>query len=133
VPLLLGGPPVRGSVRPFHKISFIVWAALTGVQILAHLGGVRDSYAREYVLALPGAAEIEGHTCAGVPGRSARGAVVIGSVRVGVAVGSVRVGVAVALVALPDFGPCQRYHFGHRHRRPPEFAYVLTRESVRGP
>jgi hypothetical protein len=54
---------------------------------------VRDSYAREYLLALP---EVQSDAGAGVPGRSARGALVVGSVLVGI---------AVVLVALPDFGP----------------------------
>lgn len=116
VVLLLGGPSSRDSVLPFHKISFIVWAALTGVHILAHLRGVRDSYAREYLLSLP---EVQGD--AGVPGRASRAAAIGGSVAVGL---------AVTLIALPDFGPWQRYHFGHHHRHLPA---LITPAAVRAP
>ena len=37
VALLFAGPSSRSALLPVHKISFIVWAAVTGVHLLAHL------------------------------------------------------------------------------------------------
>jgi len=37
VALLFAGPASRDSLLPIHKVSFIVWAAFTGVHVLAYL------------------------------------------------------------------------------------------------
>ncbi len=37
VALLLVGPSSRSTLLPIHKISFIVWVAVTAIHVLAHL------------------------------------------------------------------------------------------------
>ena len=98
VALLFAGPSSRSALLPVHKISFFVWAAVTGVHLLAHLPSV------------PGA--LRGDLAAGstlgpsLPGRSGR--------RLALA-GSLVLGVALALLTIPEFSPWMHAHFGHHH------------------
>jgi len=66
VALLFAGPPSRDTLLPWHKATFIVWIAFTGVHVLAHLP------------ALPRALRP-----APLPGRPARAALVAGALLAG--------------------------------------------------
>ena len=68
VALLLAGPPSRDTLLPWHKATFIVWIAFTGVHLLAHLP------------ALPRALRP-----VPLPGRPARAALVAGALLAGTA------------------------------------------------
>lgn len=68
VALLFAGPASRDTLLPWHKATFIVWIAFTGVHVLAHLP------------ALPRALRP-----APLPGRPARAALVAGALLAGTA------------------------------------------------
>lgn len=68
IALLLAGPASRDTLLPWHKATFIVWIAFTGVHVLAHLP------------ALPRALRP-----APLPGRPARAALVAGALLAGTA------------------------------------------------
>jgi hypothetical protein len=60
VALLLIGPSSRGTLLPVHKISFIVWVALTAIHVLGHLPEVQR--------ALFGGRDLRGAVFAGATG-----------------------------------------------------------------
>lgn len=64
VALLFAGPASRDTLLPWHKATFIVWIAFTGVHVLAHLPALRP---------------------APLPGRPARAALVAGALLAGTA------------------------------------------------
>jgi hypothetical protein len=99
VALLIVGPHSRGALVPIHKVSFIVWAALTGLHVLAHLGQAQRSLAGE--LAPAGIAR--GARLAGRDGRliSVAGALVAGAV--------------LALLLVPDFAAWVQWSAHHHH------------------
>jgi hypothetical protein len=60
IALMLSGPSSKDALLPFHKASFIVWIAFTGVHMLGHL------------LELPRPVRADLGRDAGLPGRSLR-------------------------------------------------------------
>ena len=98
VALLFAGPSSRSALLPVHKISFIVWAAVTGVHLLAHLpelpGALRGDFTRRDPLG------------PSLPGRSGRQLALAGSLVLGV---------VLALLTIPEFSPWMHAHFGHHH------------------
>ena len=81
--LLLAGPDSRDAVLPVHKVSFIVWFAVTTLHVLGH------------VLELPGAVGGEYRRATRLRGRAAR------HFALGVAL---LAGVAIAVLLVPHFG-----------------------------
>jgi hypothetical protein len=88
VALLFAGPQSRGSLLPIHKISFIVWAAFTGIHLLAHLPAIPGALRADY-----GTSARLSHDLTGRAGRvlSLAGALVAG--------------VVLAILVIPEFGP----------------------------
>ncbi|HKR99015.1 MAG TPA: hypothetical protein VJU79_05825 [Candidatus Dormibacteraeota bacterium] len=86
IALMVAGPSTRDALLPFHKISFIVWIAFTGVHVLGH------------VLELPRPVRADLGRDARLPGRSLR----LMLVSVALAVGT-----AMGLWALSYTGPWQ--------------------------
>ena len=86
VALLFAGPSSRDTLLPIHKISFIVWAAFTGLHLLGHLpatpGALRGDFGRSKL----------GDD---VPGRSGRLLSLVGALVAGV---------VLAVLVLPEFG-----------------------------
>jgi hypothetical protein len=98
VALMLVGPGSRDPLLLIHKVSFIVWIALTSVHVLAHLGGSYSAIEAEYRPGYRNEVRIAGAT---------KRAVLILTV--------VLAGVILALVAIPEFGAWQ-HGIGHHHR-----------------
>ena len=48
VVLLFAGPQSRDSLLPIHKVSFIVWAAFTGIHLLGHLPAIPKALRADY-------------------------------------------------------------------------------------
>lgn len=99
--LLFEGPAHRGSLVLIHKVSFIVWIAVTALHVLGHLPGLGGT--------LRGATRISDER--GVPGASVRWLTLAGALAAGLVI-------AVALV--PHFsawtapGAVHHHHpFGH--------------------
>lgn len=98
VALLFAGPSSRSALLPLHKVSFIVWLAVTAPHVLAHLpamsAGLRADYGR--------------HTQLGqdLPGRSGRALALAGAIVAGL---------VLALITIPEFAPWMHAHLGH-HR-----------------
>jgi hypothetical protein len=82
--LLLGGPSVRGTLLPIHKISFIVWGPVFVLHVLAHLPATARALRRRR---RPGTPRRE---------TTARGVLVLGALVAGV---------VVALFLAPDIAP----------------------------
>jgi len=98
VALLFVGPSSRSTLLPVHKISFIVWIAVTGLHVLAHLPGLPGALRGDYAArASVGPA---------LPGRSGRQLALAGSLVLGV---------VLALLTVPEFSPWMHAHFGHHH------------------
>jgi len=85
--LLFIGPSSRNTLLPIHKISFIVWAAVTALHVLGHIPGIpamlRADYGRP--------AQLSGD----VTGRSGR-VLALGGALVG--------GAVLAVLVIPEFG-----------------------------
>jgi len=95
--LLLAGPASRNAVLPIHKVSFIVWVALAGVHVLAHVKASWGASRSDLGASGPGAA---------LAGRNGR-LLVLGL--------AVVAGVVLAMLVIPDFASWQHYHhFRHR-------------------
>ncbi len=130
VALLLIGPSSRGTLLPVHKVSFIVWVAVTAVHVLSHLpevaqllsGGRGRSEQRVAVLAeVAGFAErfdgrpIDPWRSIGRPAAGAHGSQ-WRSLRAGRAgralalAGALTMGLVLALLLIPEFGPWLHYH-----------------------
>jgi hypothetical protein len=97
VALMLVGPADRDPLLLIHKVSFIVWVALTAVHVLAHLRGSYASIQAEYRPRRRPGVQIAG---------AARRAILILTVALA--------GVIVALVAIPDFA-AWHHVIGHHH------------------
>ncbi len=98
--LLLAGPSSRDTVLPIHKISFIVWLAVTSLHVLGHL------------LELPRVAAGEYGRGGRVPGRGRRQVLLAAALLAGV---------AVALLLVPHFAAWE-----HRHREPRGEVYPVV-------
>jgi hypothetical protein len=87
VALLFIGPSSRGELLPIHKLSFIVWAAFTGVHLLGHLLELPEQLRADF-------------------GRSAAfsGDVTGRSGRVLALAGALVAGVVLAILVIPEFG-----------------------------
>jgi len=88
VALLFAGPQSRDTLLPIHKVSFIVWAAFTGIHLLGHLPAVPKALRADY-----GTSARLSHDVTGRTGRimSLTGAVVAG--------------VVLAILVIGEFGP----------------------------
>lgn len=88
VALLFAGPQSRDTLLPIHKVSFVVWAAFTGIHVLGHLPAVPRALRADY-----GASAKLGHDATGRAGRvlSLAGALTAGAV--------------LAILVIPEFGP----------------------------
>jgi hypothetical protein len=75
IALMLSGPSSKDALLPYHKASFIVWIAFTGVHVLGHL------------LDLPRPVRADLGREAGLPGRSLRWMLLSVAIAVGVAMG----------------------------------------------
>jgi hypothetical protein len=93
VALLLVGPQSRGLLLPVHKVSFILWLAVTTIHVLGHLGEL----SRTLNAGRDGRPRWNG----GVSGRGGR----ILSVS-----GVLVAGLVLAIVYLPQFGPWLHVH-----------------------
>jgi hypothetical protein len=100
VVLLFGGPGVRGTFFPIHKLSFIVWLAFTALHVLGHLPSLPRSLRGDY-------ARRKG-TPGYLAGRDGR---------VITLVGAVVAGLVIAAVLIPDFSAWTSSHawLGHHH------------------
>jgi hypothetical protein len=99
VALLLEGPASRGQLLLWHKVTFFVWLAATGVHVLGHL------------VELPGSMRAVRRTRDELPGLRP-GA----SGRMLAIWGAIAVGALIAVVLLPDYAAWTSAHFHHfRH------------------
>ncbi len=98
VALMLVGPADRDPLLLIHKVSFIVWVALTAFHVVAHLRGSYASVEAEYRPRRRREVKIAG---------TARRAILI--------LTAVLAGVIVALVAIPEFA-AWHHVIGHHHR-----------------
>jgi hypothetical protein len=87
VALLFVGPSSRGTLLPIHKISFIVWAAFTGIHVLGHLPAVPKALRADYGASAQWSGDVTGR--AG---------------RVLSLAGALVAGVVIAILVIPEFG-----------------------------
>jgi hypothetical protein len=104
VALLFAGPASRQTLLPIHKVSFVLWLALTALHVLAHLPAImpalRADYGRSAQLSRD-SAQLTGD----VRGRAGR-SLALGS--------ALTAGVVLAVLVIPQFGPWLAAHnFGH--------------------
>jgi hypothetical protein len=97
VMLLFEGPNSRSALLPFHKISFIVWIAVTAVHVLGHMPELPASLSKDRV-ARQWSSDPWGST-----GRLISLA--------GVVVG----GFVLAAILIPQYTPWLHAHFHHAH------------------
>jgi hypothetical protein len=88
VALLFAGPQSRGTLLPIHKISFIVWAAFTGIHLLGHLPSIPKALRADYGTAA--------RLSPNVTGRSGR---------VLSLAGALAAGLVLAILVIPEFAP----------------------------
>ena len=88
VALLFAGPQSRDTLLPIHKVSFVVWAAFTGIHVLGHLPAVPTALRADY-----GASAQWSHDATGRAGRVLSLA------------GALTAGVVLAILVIPEFGP----------------------------
>jgi hypothetical protein len=98
VVLLLDGPASRGQLLFWHKFTFFVWLAATGVHVLGHL------------VELPASMRAARATRAQVPGLGP-GA----SGRTLAIWGALAAGAVIAVALLPDYHAWTAAHFHHLH------------------
>ena len=98
VALLFVGPSSRSALLPVHKVSFIVWVAVTALHVLAHLPSMpatlRSDFSRRDVLG------------PSLPGRSGRHLALVGALVLGV---------ALAVLTIPEFTPWLHALPSHDH------------------
>jgi hypothetical protein len=101
VALLFAGPSSRGTLLPIHKISFIVWGALTGVHVLAHLPAIPAALRGDY------GGRTAGRLAPAVAGRDGRRLAMLGAIVLGA---------VLAVLVLPDFSAWMHWNaVDHRH------------------
>lgn len=88
VALLFAGPSSRNTLLPIHKVSFIVWAAFTGLHVLAYLPRVPRAFRADYGRSVQLSGDITGR-----------------SGRVLALAGAIVAGVVLAVLVIPEFGP----------------------------
>jgi hypothetical protein len=130
VALLLIGPSSRGVLLPVHKVSFIVWVAVTAVHVLGHLpevaqllsGGRARSKQRGAVLAEVAAFAERfdgrpidpwrpvGPSDGGAHGSQWRNLRANRAGRALALAGALAAGLVLALLLIPEFGPWLHYH-----------------------
>jgi hypothetical protein len=93
VALLLLGPSSRGSLLLIHKASFIVWAAVTAIHVLAHLPDLSR--------ALKTSRELKPDLGASGAGRSGRALSLAGALVAGA---------ILAILYIPQFSPWLNAH-----------------------
>jgi hypothetical protein len=97
VALLFAGPQSRDSLLPIHKLSFFVWAAFTGLHVLAYLPRIplalRGDYGRSTQIGVK------------VAGRDGRALALAGALIAGV---------VLAMLVIPQFAPWLA-SAGHHH------------------
>jgi hypothetical protein len=98
VALLFAGPSSRSALLPVHKVSFIVWLAVTALHVLAHLPSIPAALRGDF----------SGRDALGpsLPGRSGRQLALAGALVLGV---------ALAALTIPEFGPWLHARLGHHH------------------
>jgi hypothetical protein len=92
--LLLAGPRVRDTALPLHKVTFIVWIAVTSVHVLGHLPRLPRVLRAEYAAPDPARP--------GDAGRLARQLAIAGALVAGL---------VLALLLVPDFAHWQHARF----------------------
>jgi hypothetical protein len=97
VMLLFEGPSSRSALLPFHKISFIVWIAVTAVHVLGHLPELPSSLSRDRVA----------RQWSSDPWGSAGRVISLTGVVVG--------GLVLAALLIPQYTPWLHAHFQHAH------------------
>ena len=99
VVLLLAGPQSRDSWLPIHKVSFFVWAAFTGIHLLAHLPAVPKALRADYGASAQWSRDVTGRAGRVLSLASALAA-----------------GVVLAILVIPQFGPwLDTYGLFHHH------------------
>jgi hypothetical protein len=98
VALLLAGPQSRSALLPLHKVSFIVWAAFTGLHVLGHLREMGPALRTDW----GGGARL-----ASAPGGRSGRALALAS--------TVVLGGVIAILLIPEFAPWLHAHFHHHH------------------
>jgi hypothetical protein len=102
VALLFTGPAERPTLLPIHKISFIVWIAVTAVHVLAHLPGMPAALRADYATATQLRSDVAGR--AG---------------RMIVLAGAIVAGLVLAVLLIPEFASWTHwnavFHHGHDH------------------
>lgn len=96
VALLAVGPGQQGTLGSLHKISFIVWAAVTGVHILVHLPAVGRAIGAELAPSVRGR----------IPGRDGRTLSLLGAFAAAL---------VVAVLLVPDFAQWVHWSANHHH------------------
>jgi hypothetical protein len=91
VALLFVGPASRGVLAPLHKVSFIVWLAVTALHVLGHLAGLPAALAADRRRSWDTAGS----------GRGARALLIAGAI-----VG----GLVIALLTESQFGAWAHFH-----------------------
>ncbi|MCW3025995.1 MAG: hypothetical protein JWM29_1427 [Solirubrobacterales bacterium] len=88
VALLFAGPSSKNTLLPIHKVSFIVWAAFTGLHVLAYLPRLPRAFRADYGRAAQLSGDITGRTG-----------------RILSLAGAIAAGVVLAVLVIPEFGP----------------------------
>lgn len=100
VVLLFEGPAHRNPLLLLHKVSFIVWIALTALHVLGHLPGLSTSFR----------GAVSPRDEMGIPGTSGRWIALLGALVAGL---------VIAVVLIPDFAswtaPGAISHHHHLH------------------
>jgi len=96
VALLFAGPSSRSTLLPFHKVTFFVWLAVTGVHVLAHLPALPGALRGDLSPAVA--------TRPALPGRDGRWLALAGALVLGL---------VLAIFTIPEFGPWMHAHFPH--------------------
>jgi amino acid transporter len=100
VALLFAGPQSRDTLLPIHKVSFIVWVALTAIHVLGHLPAIPAALRADF-----GRPAELSHDVTGRAGRALSLA------------SALTAGLVLAILVIPQFAPRLHAHnlFHHHH------------------
>jgi hypothetical protein len=99
VALLFLGPSARDELLPIHKVSFIVWAAFTGLHVLGHLVELPGELSADYGRGAAPSGDVTGR-----------------SGRILALSGALVAGVVLAILVIPEFGAwLHSYGLFHHH------------------